>query len=379
MPNYSFQHTIKPRKGTNDALLIDVLDGLLERYIERVPDAQKIINLMVQSKNTIINDHIAFRSIDIRSILKVFMHLGYDVKMDAQTGMPFNFKEKKLTAVWLKHPHPCAPRVFVSQFRFDEGSDRLKETISSYLDDWDDPIDQINLNSADEINTYLHTAQWKTPTYKDYKTIKSESEYLSWVLYNKYYLNHFTLTVQDLKSFKFEPEICQLLKDYRASYQSQGNPDSILNDCIRMLHRRYVIHMTVFNSYLIEHGFDLNAKEKDYLNVSPDGCLLQSSTKSNPILAEFPDGEYNIPGSYVEFAYRGLLDSQIRSILEANDYIDNLKPYAIRDGFETANADKIFESTYTRVDQIVNHDVTNQAYEKSCYEIDAFLKEMNPI
>ena len=69
MSKYSFQHTIKPRKDTNDALLIDVLDGLLDRYINRVPDAQKVVDLMHDQGNKIVNDHIAFRSIDIRSIL----------------------------------------------------------------------------------------------------------------------------------------------------------------------------------------------------------------------------------------------------------------------------------------------------------------------
>ena len=111
--------------------------------------------------------------------------------MDEATNQPFNFKAKKLTAVWLKHPNDAAPRVFVSQYRFDEGSEQLKGIVFHYLKDWTNPIDTINLNSADDIITYLHTAQWDTPTYADYQTIQSESEYVSWVLYNKYYLNHF--------------------------------------------------------------------------------------------------------------------------------------------------------------------------------------------
>ena len=75
MPKYSFQHTIAPRPNTNDELLISVLDGLLERYVDRVPDAQKVIDLVRDRGDDIINDHIAFRSIDIRSILRIFMHL----------------------------------------------------------------------------------------------------------------------------------------------------------------------------------------------------------------------------------------------------------------------------------------------------------------
>ena len=225
-------------KGSNDQLLIDVLDGLLEKYIERVPDAQKIITLIKNRGDSIINDHIAFRSIHIESILRIFIHLGFEVKMDNDTNQPFNFESKKLTAVWLKHPNDQVPRIFVSHFRFDEGSEQLQTIINHYLSDWHDPIDTLDLNSAEAINEYLHTAQWKTPTYKDYKLIQSESEYLSWVLYNKYYLNHFTLTVHDLNSFSFESEISNIILNYQKSYQNHKS-DEIINDALNMLHERY--------------------------------------------------------------------------------------------------------------------------------------------
>ena len=58
MNKYSFSHTITPREDTNDQLLIDVLDGLLDRYIDRVPDAQRIIQLITNRGDMIINDHI---------------------------------------------------------------------------------------------------------------------------------------------------------------------------------------------------------------------------------------------------------------------------------------------------------------------------------
>ena len=45
MSKYSFQHTITPRPNTNDNLLIDVLDGLLSRYLDRVPDAGRVVDL----------------------------------------------------------------------------------------------------------------------------------------------------------------------------------------------------------------------------------------------------------------------------------------------------------------------------------------------
>jgi hypothetical protein len=70
--------------------------------------------------------------------------------------------------------------------------------------------------------------------------------------------------------------------------------------------------------------------------------LLQSSTVAEIIDAEFAGGEIHpISGSYVEFAERKILPQ-----------FQHLKPTEIkrehrREGFETGNADKIFESTFT--------------------------------
>ncbi len=375
MSNYSFSHTITPRENSNDQLLIDVLNGLLERYINRVPDAQRIIELITNRGDQIINDHIAFRSIYIESILTIFLHLGFEVKMDLNTNRPFNFEEKKLTAVWLKHPNKDVPRIFVSQFRFDEGSEILQETVNKYLEKWSDPIDSVNLNDANSINNYLHTAQWPTPTYKDYKNIQSESEYLSWVLYNKYYLNHFTLTVHELHSFNFEDETVSILQAYQDSYQKQKS-DSVISDALNMLHAKYEKHFREFNTFLEDNEFNMNSKNNEtLLNISPDKTLLQSSTKSKMICANFDEGEFEIPGSYVEFAYRGLDDQAVKKLLKTKSEI-NIKEIIRRDGFETKNADKIFESTYIGK-ELKDASNIESSYEKSCKALESFLAQFN--
>ena len=378
MSHYSFQHSITPRPNSQDPLLINVLDGLLARYIERVPDAQKIVKLMSERGDQILNDHIAFRSVELTSILKIFLHLGYEMRMDDATGKPFNFEQKKLTAVWLKHPNPNVPRVFVSQFRFNEGSQNLQTIIETYLKDWKDPIDSIDLNDPNAINQYLHTGQWPTPSYADYCQMQEESEYMAWVLYNKYYLNHFTLTVHELKSFGFEGELKQTLENYQKSYQGQ-QAVSIIQDAQTMMKEKYKSQFKRFNAFLMEHNFDLNAPDRDYINVSPDGALLQSSTKSKLIRATFKEGAYDIPGSYVEFAYRGLPDSVIEAIITSKDPIKPLSQYEHRDGFETQNADKIFESTYTGKEPINDENKTKStisSYDQSCKRILEFCQTL---
>ena len=370
MNKYSFEHTIQPRKGSNDALLIQVLDGLMSRYLDRVPDANRAVSLFTKKGDQIINDHIAFRSIHIESILKIFLHLGYTVRMNDATNRPFNFESKKLTAVWLKHKNENAPRIFVSQFRFTQGSKELQNIVSAYLSNWKDPIDQLDLNDANAINEYLHTAQWPTPTYADYKAIQEESEYVSWVLYNKYYLNHFTLSVHELASFEFNQELNIVLKNYQDSYKR--NPeDSVLKDARQMMKRKYKKQFFEFNQMLIDHGFNMNKVKDGVMNISEDACLLQSSTQSAMVNASFPDGDFLIPGSYVEFAYRGINDNIVDQLITNHLTMADVKPNMRRDGFETQNADNIFESTYIGV-QKKGHE-SKSAYEESCQNLQQFL------
>ena len=82
------------------------------------------------------------------------------------------------------------------------------------------------------------------------------------------------------------------------------------------------------------------------IKTSQDGLLRQSASVAAEIEAEFSDGQSGrvskmISGSYVEFAERAVLPE-----------FAHLAPEQIgrehrRDGFETSNADKIFESTYS--------------------------------
>ncbi|MEK9726473.1 MAG: DUF1338 domain-containing protein [Candidatus Margulisiibacteriota bacterium] len=374
MSRYSFQHSIKSRAGTNDDLLIQVLDGLLSRYLDRVPDASRIVAIVQARGDRIINDHIAFRSIHIESILTIFLHLGYEVRFDHSTGQPFNFEQKKLTAVWLKHPNKNVPRIFVSQFRFTEGSEQLQKIIGKYLKDWKDPINDLDLNDAQAINEYLHTAQWPTPTYSDYLEIQKESEYVAWVLFNKYYLNHFTLSIHELSSFEFESDLVEVINNYQKSYHKTKSLDVIV-DAQNMLFRKYRKHFKAFNDFLFDHKFHMNSVGDGVMNISPDHCLLQSSTKANEIMASFPDGNYSVPGSYVEFAYRGFSKDTITKLVRANVPIIDLSIENRRDGFETQNADRIFESTYLGKETIINN--SQSAYVDSCKKIINFLNHFN--
>ncbi|MCF2490422.1 DUF1338 domain-containing protein [Dyadobacter sp. CY347] len=288
--------------------LVIVLNGLMRRYKERVPDVSIILNAMVNdgivsSADNIENDHIAFRTmgvphLGVQSFEKIFLHYGYK-KRDH-----YFFEGKKLDAWWYSPPRESDPRIFVSELRVGDLSGESQRIIKSYTDEvTSDPVDALNLDNGEEVDAFLHQPLWRTPTVADYKTLLQESEYAAWVIYNRYYLNHFTISVHNL-------------------------PDGYNT-------------VAAFNEFLEKNGIRLNTSGGK-IKISPDGGLLQSATVAKMIDAEFANNEHlEIAGSYVEFAERKVLP-----------HFQNIPPAEItrkhrRDGFEAANADKIFESTYT--------------------------------
>jgi Domain of unknown function (DUF1338) len=285
-----------------------VLAGLIRRYSERVPDVNKVANAMIaegiiSDKNDIENDHIAFRTmgvpqLGIQSFEKIFLHFGYE-KRDF-----FSFEGKKLNAYWFSPPEPRFPRIFVSELRVDDLSENAQQIIKSYTDEVKtDPADSLDLNNGAAVDEFLHKPLWRTPTWEDYDTLLQESEYAAWVIYNRYYLNHYTISVHNLK-------------------EGYGT-------------------IQAFNDFVEKFGVNLN-DAGGKIKVSPDGGLLQSSTVAEMINAEFADGViHSIAGSYIEFAERKVLPQF------AEIPFDKVERLHRRDGFETGNADKIFESTFT--------------------------------
>ncbi len=287
-----------------------VLDGLMRRYRERVPDVSGIIDAMIDeeiidSADEIENDHIAFRTmgvpnLGIASFEKIFTHYGYQ-KRDA-----YNFTEKKLSAYWYAPPAGTEnlPRIFVSELRVHELSEKAQQIIHKYTDQvTSDPVDALDLDDAVAVDAFLHQPLWEMPTVDDYQTLLAESEYAAWVIYNRYYLNHFTISVHNLEpGYNTIDEFVEFLKSREFKLNSAGG----------------------------------------VIKISPDGGLRQASTVAQMIDAEFANGQtLRIAGSYVEFADRRVLPEF------AGLPASQIGRQHRREGFEAGNADKIFESTFT--------------------------------
>ena len=287
--------------------LNSILNGLFRPYAQRVPDVKTVTSSMkelglISKQEDIVNDHIAFRTLGvpnlgITSFERIFLHHGY-TKQDH-----YYFSKKKLDAYWYKPPCDSYPRVFISELKVESLSKQAQQIIHHYTKGIDeDPINQIDLDNVEDVVYFLHKALWELPKITDYNVLLAESEYGAWVLYNRYYLNHYTISVHELP----------------APYNE----------------------LTFFNEFLKSIGVKLNDAGGE-IKISRDQLLRQSSTVAETILATFANGKTaEIAGSYVEFAERLPLPQYAKLPKE------KLTNSHRREGFEAGNADKIFESTY---------------------------------
>ena len=295
-------------KFSTNTTMTKILVALFATYAERVPDVKKITHAMidkgmVKNQNEIINDHVAFRTMGVKnlgiaSFEKIFLAHGYE-KRDF-----FHFNLKKLDAFWYAPPTPDLPRIFISELKVDLLSEKVQKIIKKYTNTvTSDPVDQLDLNDAKAVSSYFQKPLWSLPSIEDYEALLAESEYAAWVIYNRCYLNHYTISVHDL-------------------------PDAY---CA----------LEPFNEFLKSIGIQLNTSGGE-IKTSEDKLLRQSSSVANKVIAHFSgDQTKEIAGSYVEFAERGALP-QFADIPGTE-----LKRNQRREGFETGNADRIFESTFT--------------------------------
>lgn len=284
-----------------------ILYSLFVPYRERVPDVKKVSDAMVEQglishEKEVVNDHIAFRTLGlpnlgIASLERIFLYYGYTRKSF------YFFEQKKLNAFWYEPPSGQYPRIFISELRVNDLSRKAQDIITKYVKDVVyDPVEHLVLENPDLVAEFFVTPLWQLPTLADYSELLEESEYAAWVIYNRYYLNHYTISVHELPGKYGQLE-----------------------------------H---FNEFLESIGITLNTSGGK-IKTSNDGLLKQSSTVANMIDTEFAHGKkMKISGSYVEFAERLVLP-EFKN-MPANELTRKHR----REGFETGNADKIFESTY---------------------------------
>jgi hypothetical protein len=262
-----------------DHTLPQMLDMLWQDYVSANPPAQSIYDLFTTKGERVINDHIAFRTYDHPSINidvmgAAFKNFGYEEKGE------YNFEKKKLYAKHFEHPDPEMPLIFISQLKTAEFDDATQGIIQGL-------VDQIPANFTDDSAFVFAGAPWKI-SFRDYQKLKEVSEYAAWMSAYGFRVNHFTVSVTHLTSFKGIHEV---------------------------------------NNFLKDHGYQLNSSGGE-VKGTPNDLLEQSSTIAYNKEVEFEDGKHVIPACYYEFAMR------------------YKKPDGtLFRGFIAGSADKIFEST----------------------------------
>lgn len=264
--------------------LNDYLEQAWKRYSQITPDADPIHRLLSERGETVLNDHIAFRTFNLKGMSRlelgaIFEKWGYRKEEEI-----LEFPEKHLLANYYLPPDPKYPKVFVSELLLEDCSSSLREWITGFVkkDGFSEMTPEVLLKRS-----------WAPVAYEDYQRFYPESEYAAWTAAFGLQLNHFTVFFNALKTF----------------------PD-----------------LKTLNDFLLKNDFNLN-QAGGLIKGTPSEFLEQSSTNARRVPCEFAGGrKENILGCYYEFAKRYPIPGT----------------NTLFQGFIPKSADKIFESTYEK-------------------------------
>ena len=157
-----------------------LLDQLWETYAAQVPYARTFVQL---AGGQFRNDHVAFRSLDLRPLARVFEGLGW------KRAGEYHFPETHLNAIHLSKPGE--PRVFVSELRVADLSPRAREILAQLPED----------------PPYDGSAGWfrgpdLRPREAELLELERESQYGAWLLLFGREVNHFTASVPDVAEWQ---------------------------------------------------------------------------------------------------------------------------------------------------------------------------------
>ncbi len=263
----------------------ELFSKLWNDYTQHTPEAQAIHDLFTNKGDTVVNDHIAYRTVSLPEVTidivaEAFKSAGYIEKEN------YSFPTKHLTAKHYEHPNEKnAPRVFISQLELDDFSKELKKL-------FEELIGKLQSETLKPENLVLAGNAWGVPSYKRYKQLRKESEYAAWLYVFGFRANHFTVSVNQLDSF--------------------SDLESV-------------------NNFLKAYGYLLNSSGGE-IKGSEEQLLKQSSTLAAIQPIEFEEGTFDLPTCFYEFAER-FEDAEGK----------------LYSGFIAQSADKIFESTDFRM------------------------------
>lgn len=219
------------------------------------PGALKIHQAFEAKGETVLNDHIALRTLNlphigIEAMAKVFKKHGYF------EGGDYVFTDKKLYAKHYEHADQSLPKIFISELELEKMSPKVRKIMETCAE-------KVTPAIAEKTEFTMSGRLWNM-SYATYEELAKESEYASWVAAYGFRPNHFTVNVNALKKFQDLPTL---------------------------------------NQFVESLGHRLN-KSGGVIKGTPEVFLEQSSTMAELIPVKFDDGTFEIPGCYYEFAKR---------------------------------------------------------------------------
>jgi hypothetical protein len=260
--------------------LTRIFDVLWRDYSALNPQAGRIHALLEARGETLVNDHVAFRTfahpgLGIEAMAEPFVRLGYVPAGD------YAFTEKKLTARHYRHPDARHPKVFISQIHMDRLSAGARSMLLGL-------INQIPAGFTAREDWIAAGRPWEVD-FTTYDALARESEYAAWMSAFGFRANHFTVFANALRTF---PGLAEL------------------------------------DNFLKAEGFRLNASGGE-IKGSPEIYLEQSSTLANEAEVDFAGAKHTVPGCYYEFArrypmpdgtlFQGFNDKSADKIFESTD------------------------------------------------------------
>jgi hypothetical protein len=198
-------------QSDKESFLVQLFDTLYTRYRDRMEFVQKYEGVVQSHGATFVNDHIAFRTlaaekpaVGIFMISRIFEALGYS------SANCYEFPDKHFSSIHYQHPNPQFPKLFITQLKTWELSQRARAIIQKSLKTHRPVLSDANLASLNNLEkasqaertrllrvmiAYFAELPWELPQKRDIQELDHESQFAAWVLVNGYDVNHFTASI----------------------------------------------------------------------------------------------------------------------------------------------------------------------------------------
>lgn len=194
-------------------VLEQLLSKLWADYRARVSYAERYCQLVTQRGGDVVNDHIAFRSLNTPvlpqppgriAMVQLFEALGYERKDE------YAFCETNLVALHLEHPEPDFPKLFISQLEVDAlppaTAEAIRMAVATGSDSFRYPTELIERIGAGELAdsdvadaveqlAAIFVRPWNPPLRSTVELANQHSQYAAWTLLHGNLPNHFTAWV----------------------------------------------------------------------------------------------------------------------------------------------------------------------------------------